>query len=125
MADESGLRFENFRIDLGNECLWRGAELLSLTPKAFAVLRYLVERPGQLVSKAALFKAVWPDTAVGDAVLTVGIGELRRALHDNPQTPQFIETVHRRGYRFLGKVVSNQLSSAIPSLPAVSQSQLK
>lgn len=125
MADESGLRFENFRIDLDNECLWRGAELLSLTPKAFAVLRYLIERPGQLVSKAALLKAVWPDIAVGDAVLTVGIGELRRALHDNPQTPRFIETVHRRGYRFLGKVVSNQLSSAMPSPPAVSQSQLK
>src|SRR5262249_8437505 len=124
MADENVVRFENFRIDLRNECLWRGSEMLSLTPKAFAVLRHLVEHPAQLVSKAALFKAVWPDTAVGDAVLTVGIGELRKALGDDPQAPRFIETVHRRGYRFLGKVISNRLSSAMPSPPAFSQSQL-
>src|SRR5262245_26265101 len=124
MTEDSVLWFENFRIDLGNECLWRGSEMLALTPKAFAVLRYLVEHPGQLVSKAALFKAVWPNTAVGEAVLTVGIGELRKAFGDDPQAPRFIETVHRRGYRFLGKVASEQGSAGSPPPASLPRSHL-
>jgi AAA ATPase domain len=71
---------EDFRIDLRDERLWRGQQALPLTPKAFAVLRHLLAQPGQLVTKTALFEAIWPDTAVGDAVLTVGICEPRAEL---------------------------------------------
>lgn len=101
MMENNDLWFENVRLDLRNERLWREQEELALTPKAFALLRYLVEHAGQLVTRTALLEAIWPDAVVGQAVLTMGIAELRKALGDNPQTPRFIETVHRRGYRFL------------------------
>ena len=93
--------FDPFRLDIGNEQLWHGQEVLRLTRKTFAVLRYLVEHPGQLVTKDEIFAAVWPMTAVGDAVLAVCIRDIRQALGDSPRKPQFIETVYGRGYRFL------------------------
>src|SRR5215475_7844310 len=107
MAEDSVLWFENFRIDLRNESLWRNDEMFPLTPKTFALLRYLVEHPGQLVARETLLGAIWSDTVVGDAVLTVGIGELRKALGDDPQTPRFIETVPRRGYRWIGQLTEH------------------
>src|SRR5262245_27993284 len=89
------------RLDLANKCLWHGTQAIPLRPKTFAVLRYLVEHPGQLVTKAALLDAVWSETTVSDGGLMVCLHELRRALGDDPKTPRFIETVHRRGYRFI------------------------
>jgi DNA-binding winged helix-turn-helix (wHTH) protein/tetratricopeptide (TPR) repeat protein len=107
-------------LDLTNECLWRGTQAFSLRPKTFAVLRMLVERPGQLVSKTALLDTVWPETAVGDGVLMVCICELRRVLEDDPKTPRFIETVHRRGYRLIGHItVTNEPGGAFPSTPSL------
>jgi DNA-binding winged helix-turn-helix (wHTH) protein/predicted ATPase len=85
--------------------LWRLAQPIPLRPKTFAVLRCLVERPGQLLTREALFEAVWPETAVSDVVLKVCIRELRHALGDNARNPQFIETVHGRGYRFIECVI--------------------
>jgi DNA-binding winged helix-turn-helix (wHTH) protein/tetratricopeptide (TPR) repeat protein len=67
-------------------------------------LSYLVEHAGQLVTKEELLDALWPDTYVTDAVLKVYIGELRKALGDDPKTSRFIETAHRRGYRFIGEI---------------------
>lgn len=67
-----------------------------------------MERGGQVVIKEDLFKIVWPNTVVSDAALTVCIRELRQALGDDAKASQYIETVHRRGYRFIGKVVSSQ-----------------
>jgi DNA-binding winged helix-turn-helix (wHTH) protein len=96
------LSFPPFRVDLGNEQLWRGAELLPLRPKPFAVLRYLLTHAGQLVTKAELLQVIWPDT-VGNAGLPKGcIRELRQVLGDKAESPRFIETVGRRGYRFIG-----------------------
>ena len=100
MTPAATVLFGDFRIDLADERLWRGPEALPLSPKAFAVLDHLLAHAGQLVTEQELFEAVWPDTAVGDSVLTVAIGELRRALGDDPRAPRFIATVHRRGYRF-------------------------
>jgi predicted ATPase/DNA-binding winged helix-turn-helix (wHTH) protein len=94
-------------LDLVNECLWCGEERISLRGKTFAVLRCLLEHPGQLVTKEALFNAVWPGTYVGESALTICIRELRQALGDNSKTPQFIETVHRRGYRFIAPVAAS------------------
>ena len=98
------LSFPPFRVNLVNEQLWRGAELLPLRPKSFAVLRYLLTHAGQLVTKAALLQVIWPDT-IGNAGLPKGcIRELRQVLGDKAETPRFIETVGRRGYRFIGKL---------------------
>jgi predicted ATPase/DNA-binding winged helix-turn-helix (wHTH) protein len=104
MQDARELVFEPFHLDVGTERLWRGDERLRLTAKAFAVLRYLVAHAGQLVTKAELIEAVWALPYVSDAALTVCIGEIRRALGDTAQTPRFVETVRRRGYRFVAPV---------------------
>jgi predicted ATPase/DNA-binding winged helix-turn-helix (wHTH) protein len=89
-------------LDLNSEQLWRDSQAIALRPKTFAVLRYLVEHGGQLVTKDELLDAVWAGTVVGDAVLKSCIGELRQALGDDVQKSQYIATVHRRGYRFIG-----------------------
>ena len=96
--------FDPFSLDLVNECLWRGSQAVKLRPKVFAVLNYFLGRPGQLVTKEELLKALWPETFVGDAVLKVTIRQLREALDDDPKYPRFIETAHRRGYRFIGQI---------------------
>ena len=93
--------FDRFRLDPDHACLWREAEAIALPPKAFALLHYLVTHPDRLVTKDELLDAVWPETAVSDAVVRVAIGVLRKVLDDTAQTPRFIATVARRGYRFL------------------------
>ena len=105
--------FGGFRLDLDNACLWRGAQAIALTPKAFDVLHYLVTHPDRLVTKDTLLDVVWPETAINDVVVRIAIGELRRALGDTAQAPRFIATVHRRGYRFVALVtVVDQPESA-------------
>jgi DNA-binding winged helix-turn-helix (wHTH) protein len=113
---DSGVCFGPYRLDLAALRLWRGTQAVKLTGKTFAVLRYLVEHPGQLVTEEDLFQAVWAETVVSDATLASCIQELRQALRDDAKKPRYIETVHRRGYRFLAPittappVVSRQLS---------------
>jgi class 3 adenylate cyclase/DNA-binding winged helix-turn-helix (wHTH) protein len=96
--------FGPFRLDPEHACLWCAAQAIALPPKAFAVLHYLVTHPDRLVPKDELLDAVWPETAVSDAVVRVAIGALRKVLDDTAQTPRFIATVPRRGYRFLAPV---------------------
>lgn len=98
------LIFGLFRLDRRNEQLWRGQETRRLTHKAFAVLCCLVEHAGQLMTKEALLEKVWPNTYVSEAALVVCIREIRQALGDRPRAPQYIETVYRRGYRFIASV---------------------
>jgi DNA-binding winged helix-turn-helix (wHTH) protein len=93
---------------MANEWVWLGERRLQLPPKAFAVLRYLIEHPGRLVSKTELLDAVWADTVVSEWVLTTCMREIRQALNEKAQEPRYIETVHRRGYRFIGTVVSQE-----------------
>src|SRR5262252_7418285 len=95
---------EPWRVDWTNECIWHGAAMVRLPPKAFAVLRLLVAQAGQLVTKETLLQAIWPETVVSEAVLTNCIGELRKVLGETAQAPRFIQTVHRRGYRFIGQL---------------------
>ena len=104
MGNEKRIIFDPFSLDLANEQLWRGSDAIKLRPKAFAVLDHLLEHPGQLVTKDDLLNAVWPGTFVGDAVLKVVIRQIREALGDDPKSPRFIETAHRRGYRFIGQM---------------------
>jgi len=92
------LRFDPYVLDLERGCLLLDDSEIILRPKTFAVLRFLLENPGRLVSKEELFAAVWPNIAVTDDVLVQSVGELRRALAD--VGPRLIKTVPRRGYRF-------------------------
>jgi DNA-binding winged helix-turn-helix (wHTH) protein/tetratricopeptide (TPR) repeat protein len=101
MDTDLRLTFESFSLDLANERLVCDGQVVPLTPKAFAVLRRLVEQGGQLVTKAELLRAGWADTHVSDGVLKGIILEIRRALDDDSSAPRFIETVPRRGYRFV------------------------
>jgi predicted ATPase/DNA-binding winged helix-turn-helix (wHTH) protein len=98
--------FPPFRLDTANQCLWRrqdsgNDERIALTPKAFSVLRYLVEHPGRLVTHDELLTALWPDTFVQPEVLKSHILDVRVALGDNPKNPKFIETLPKRGYQFI------------------------
>ena len=108
--------FGPFRFDLRDERLWRGHEAVRILPKTFAVLRCLVTQAGQLVTKDTLLREVWPATVVGEDVLTVAIRQLRRVLSDQARRPQFIETVHGRGYRFIAPVTVAALAPERPRI---------
>src|SRR5499425_2690412 len=102
--------FGPFAVDPANACLWHGTEAVALSPKAFDVLHYLVQHPNRVVTKDELLDAVWPETAVTDAVVRVAIAALRKALADTTQPHRFIATVPRRGYRFLAPVTEANAS---------------
>src|SRR5262245_45128723 len=104
MAGDTEWRFGPFRVEEGNERLWRGTEPIRLRPKSFAVLCSLLARAGRLVTKAELLQTVWPEVVVSEAMLTICISELRRALGETRQASAYIETVPRRGYRFMAPV---------------------
>lgn len=97
-------QFGCFLLDMENESLWRDGRQLPLAPKPFAVLRYLVENPQRLVTHDELLDTLWPETYVQPQVLRTYILELRKLLDDDPDEPHFIQTVPKRGYRFLSKV---------------------
>jgi DNA-binding winged helix-turn-helix (wHTH) protein/predicted ATPase len=115
--DEGRLAFGAFRLDRANARLLRGDEPVALTPKALDVLHHLASRPDRLVTKHELLSAVWADVLVSDASIKVCVREIRKALDDDADDPRYIQTVHRRGYRFIAKVeregVPGEGSSAI------------
>jgi DNA-binding winged helix-turn-helix (wHTH) protein/predicted ATPase len=101
VAEDAAIRFGRYLLH-PTQGLTRGRHEIHVTAKSLAVLRALVLRAGDIVTKRELFASAWPDTAVSNAALTSCIKELRRALHDDARRPRYIETVHRRGYRFIG-----------------------
>ena len=103
-------RFGPYMLDPAAYRLLRDSEVVQLSPKIIDLLLYLVARQPALVSKDDLFKALWPDVAVTDNALTQAVSELRQALGDDPSKPAYIQTVARRGYRFIAPV-----STAAPS----------
>ena len=96
--------FQSFRLDATNHCLWNGDDRVRIPPKVFDVLRYLVEHPGRLVAQDELLQALWPDTYVNPEVLRKYILDIRKILGDRPDKPTFIETLPKRGYRFVANV---------------------
>jgi len=112
------ISFGGYQFDVTAGRLWFGTEELRLTPKASAVLKVLVTHAGNLVSKEDLFASVWSDTAVSDDALTSCIQELRRALGDNSKQPRFIETRHRRGYRFVASITEAAPREAVDVVDA-------
>jgi DNA-binding winged helix-turn-helix (wHTH) protein len=110
-------RFHSFRLDPLNQCLWRGEQRVPIAPKAFDVLRYLVERPGRLVTQEEILEALWPETYVNQEVVKKYILGIRRVLGDRPEQPVFIETVPRRGYQFVAPVIDD-VAADLQSLPS-------
>ena len=102
--------FGPYRLDPARRVLLRGDEVVPLTPKTFDTLILLVEKSGRVIAKEELLEKVWPDTVVEDANLAVNISTIRKALGERPGGGQYIETVPRRGYRFVERV--NQLQPA-------------
>jgi DNA-binding winged helix-turn-helix (wHTH) protein len=112
--------FGAFRLDPAHTCLWRGEAALRLPPKVFAVLHYLVTHSDRLVTKDELLDAVWPETAVSDAVVRIAIGAVRKVLGDPAQTPRYIATIPRRGYRFLTPVTVAHAAAHLAPGPLLS-----
>jgi predicted ATPase len=100
-------QFESFRLDTSNQCLWRNSTQISIPPKPFAVLRYLVENPGRLISHDELLDALWPETYVQPQVLRTYVLDLRKILGDDAGQPRFIQTLPKRGYCFVAPVVEH------------------
>jgi DNA-binding winged helix-turn-helix (wHTH) protein len=103
--------FGPFRLDSAKRRLWRDGEIVPLTPKALETLIVLVSRAGAVVEKDELLKSVWPDTFVEEATLAQNVSTLRKALGETSETPTYISTVPRRGYRFLSNVTDGVAGS--------------
>jgi predicted ATPase len=100
-------QFDVFRLDTSNECLWRDNTQISLPPKPFAVLRYLAENPGRLITHDELLDALWPETYVQPQVLRTYVLELRKLLGDDATRPRFIQTLPKRGYCFVAPITES------------------
>src|SRR6202521_6016373 len=107
--------FPPFRLDPVNQCLWRGDARITLVPKVFAVLTYLVEHAGRLVTQGELLEAIWPETYVQPEVLRTYILELRKILGDRSKESLFIATFPKRGYQFVAPVSDDGQGNATDS----------
>lgn len=104
VAGVAEIVFGPFRLDPGQARLLRDGSAVELTPKAFDLLVLLARRPGELVTKDELLDAVWGRRFVTEGVIKTVVGQLREALGDDAREPRWIQTVPRRGYRFIGDV---------------------
>lgn len=107
--------FANFRVSSLNRELLRNGEPVPLSPKSFDVLMVLVERKGAVVDKRSLINAVWAGTAVEENSLARAVSDIRRVLGEGPKENRFVETISRRGYRFLAEVTAVQVNSELTS----------
>src|SRR6185436_17591426 len=116
MTMVASYRFGPFTVDAGSLRKKRGDDVIPLSPKIIDLLLYLAARQSALVPKDELFTALWPDVAVTDNALTQAVSELRQALGDDPAKPTYIQTVARRGYRFIAPVESSApVETAVPA----------
>jgi DNA-binding winged helix-turn-helix (wHTH) protein len=97
-------RFSDFTIDIEQKVLLRAGKAIPMAPKVFETLLALVENHGRIVLKEELMKRLWPDTFVEESNLTFNIQQLRKTLGDNAREPLYVETIPRRGYRFIAEV---------------------
>ena len=104
------IEFARFKIDPANQCVWRTGngddEQILLAPKAFSLLQYLVENRGRLVSHDELLDTLWPDVVVQPEVIKSQILAIRNALGADAHDARFIQTVRKRGYKFVGDVAA-------------------
>src|ERR1700679_1214185 len=100
-------QFDCFALDTANQCLLHHGAPIDLPPKPFAVLRYLVENPGRLITHDELLDALWPETYVQPQVLRTYVLDLRKVLGDDAGRPRFIQTLPKRGYCFVAPVTDS------------------
>jgi DNA-binding winged helix-turn-helix (wHTH) protein/tetratricopeptide (TPR) repeat protein len=105
-------QFHSFRLDVLNHCLWNGEHRVPLTPKAFDVLRYLVEHADRLVTQDEILGALWPETHVNPEVIKKYVLGIRKALGDRHEKSEFIETFPRRGYQFVAPVTEENFAAS-------------
>ena len=117
-------QFDSFRLDTAKECLWHNDTEIPLPPKPFAVLRYLVDHPGRLITHDELLDALWPETYVQPQVLRTYVLELRKVLGDDSAEPRFIQTMPKRGYCFIAPVAETHTGAAPQSAPSGAQSSV-
>jgi DNA-binding winged helix-turn-helix (wHTH) protein len=113
-ADVVRLRFHGFELDEADARLTSAGQPVPLPPRPFAVLCTLARSPQMLVTKDALLDTVWGHRFVTDSVLKTAISEVRAALGDDPKQPRYIETVSRRGYRFIASAVGVPSPQRVP-----------
>jgi TolB-like protein/DNA-binding winged helix-turn-helix (wHTH) protein len=114
--------FKAFHLDTANRILARDGERVAIAPKTFDVLAYLVEHAGRLVTQDEILAALWSETYVNPEVLRKYILEIRKALGDRPGKPEFVETLPKRGYRFIAPVVDVSAVES-PALPNASDKE--
>src|SRR6201988_521580 len=113
LADGYLYRFGQFVLDSRKRALSRAASHVSLTPKAFDVLLFLVQNSNRLVTKEELLQAVWGDTFVEEGNVAQHVSQLRKALGDNPEDARLIATITRKGYRFDANVSVDEAKNAV------------
>jgi DNA-binding winged helix-turn-helix (wHTH) protein/TolB-like protein len=114
-TDHPVYRFGPFRYDSGQRLLFRDEAVVPLAPKVAETLRVLLEHHGRVVAKAELMAGIWPDTTVEEIGLARNISQLRKALGDESESGKYIETLPKRGYRFVGSVVQDGPENDIES----------
>jgi DNA-binding winged helix-turn-helix (wHTH) protein/TolB-like protein len=112
-SDKRATCFGPFRYDWEQRLLFREGETVPLAPKVAETLRVLLERYGTVVEKAELMREVWPDTTVEEIGLARNISQLRKALGDESEAGRYIETLPKRGYRFVGDVVTEGAENGV------------
>lgn len=113
-------QFGAFRLDAENQCLWRGSKRIAVRPRPFAVLEYLVEHPGRLISHDEILDALWPETFVQPQILRTYMLDLRKVLGDDAAEPKYIETLPKRGYQFVA-AVSTYSPSAVKAADSAAE----
>src|SRR4030081_1669401 len=107
--------FKTFRLDTANHLLWRNGDRVPIAPKGFDVLAYLVGHAGRVVTQDEILEALWSETYVNPEILRKYILEIRKALGDRPDKPEFIETLPKRGYRFVAPVIDESVAEPTDS----------
>jgi TolB-like protein len=117
------VRFGTFEVDLATGELWKSGRRLKLTGQPFSVLAILLERPGEVISREQFQRRLWPDTFVDvDHNLNTAINKIRETLGDSKERPRFVETLSRRGYRFIASIESADPQTRAPSAHAALRS---
>lgn len=116
-------RFADMEVHEGEFFLLRNGQKLSIEPKPFRVLLFLLQNPRKVVPKRELMDSVWADVDVTEHSLTRAVALLRRALEDDARNPRFIETVNTIGYRFLAPVHAHQQHEILSEHPAPASNQ--
>lgn len=117
-ANDKVFEFDGVRVEPAKFKVWRGEEELALEPKTLSVLIYLLENRGRLIEKEELLNAIWQDTFVTENAMAREIAKLRKALGDDAKEAKYIQTVHTKGYRFIGEVSGSGTTAGIKTVPS-------